>query len=118
MRNKKWARLPAYVTGSVNQELLRENEDLAAENRILRAKLPRKLRLGTPERSTLAEIENRWGRKMLVEVACVAKPDRILAWHRKIVAKEVDGGKPKKRGDAVESRHGLGGLLKYYGRAA
>jgi putative transposase len=34
MRNKKWLRLLAYVTGSVNQELLLQNEYLAAENRI------------------------------------------------------------------------------------
>ena len=41
MRNKKWVRrLLAYVTGSVNQELLLQN---AAENRILRAKLPSRL---------------------------------------------------------------------------
>jgi len=40
MRNKKWVRLLAYVTGTVNQELLLQNEYLAAENRILRAKLP------------------------------------------------------------------------------
>ena len=39
MRNKKWVRLLAYVTGSVNQELLLQNEYLAAENLILRAKL-------------------------------------------------------------------------------
>jgi len=31
MRNKKWVRLLAYVTGSVNQELLLQNEYLAAE---------------------------------------------------------------------------------------
>jgi len=35
MRNKKWVQLLAYVTGSVNQELLLQNEYLAAENRIL-----------------------------------------------------------------------------------
>jgi putative transposase len=45
MRSKKWVRLPAYLTGSVNQELLLQNEYLAAENRILRAKLPSRLRL-------------------------------------------------------------------------
>jgi hypothetical protein len=32
-----WARLLAYVTGTVNQELLLRNEYLAAENRILRS---------------------------------------------------------------------------------
>jgi len=77
MRNKKWVRLLAYVTGSVNQELLLQNEYLAAENRILRAKLPSRLRLPDPERATLAEIGKRVGRKALREVARVAKPDTI-----------------------------------------
>ena len=93
MRNKKWVRLLAYVTGSVNQELLLQNEYLAAENRILRAKLPTKLRLSNPERATLAEIGKRLGRKVLAEVACVAKPDTILAWYRKLVANKFDGSK-------------------------
>ena len=46
-----------YVTGSVNQELLLQNEYLAAENRILKdGALPSRLRLSYPERTTLAEI--------------------------------------------------------------
>jgi hypothetical protein len=63
------ARLLAFVTGLVNQELLLQNEYLAAENRILRAHLPARLRLSDPERSTLAEIGKRLGRKALKEVA-------------------------------------------------
>src|SRR5450631_4106915 len=90
MRNKKWVRLLAYVTGSVNQELLLRNEYLAAENRILRAKLPSRLRLSNPERTTLAEIGKRLGRKALRDVACVAKPDTILAWYRRLVAEKFD----------------------------
>src|SRR6202166_3910008 len=93
MRNKKWVRLLAYVTGSVNQKLLLQNEYLAAENLILRAKLPSRLRLSDPERATLAEIGRRVGRKALREVACVAKPDTILAWYRRLVAKKFDGSK-------------------------
>src|SRR5450755_2602779 len=93
MRNKKWVRLLAYVTGSVNQELLLQNEYLVAENRILRAKLPSRLRLSNPERATLAEIAKRLGRKALREVACVAKPDTILAWYRRLVAEKFDGSK-------------------------
>jgi putative transposase len=93
MRNSKWLRLLAYVTGSVNQELLLRNEYLAAENRILRAKLPSRLRLNDPERITLAEIGKRLGRKALREVACVAKPDTILAWYRRLVAQKFDGSK-------------------------
>ncbi len=56
MKDNKWARLLAYITGMVNQEMLLQNEYLAAENRILRAQLPKRLRLSDPERSTLAEI--------------------------------------------------------------
>ena len=62
MKDNTWARLLAYVTGLVNQELLLRNEYLAAENRILRAHLPARLRLTDPERSTLAEIGKRLGR--------------------------------------------------------
>jgi hypothetical protein len=76
------------VTGSVNQELLLRNEYLAAENRILRAKLPARLRLSNPERTTLAEIGKRLGRKALGEVASVAKPDTVLAWYRKLIAQQ------------------------------
>src|SRR5262245_42205835 len=50
-----WARLLAFVTGLVNQELLLRNEYLVAENRILRAHLPSRLRLSDAGRSTLAE---------------------------------------------------------------
>src|ERR1700692_606768 len=93
MRNSRWVRLLAYVTGSVNQELLLRNEYLAAENRVLRAKLPARLRLSNPERITLAEIGTRIARKALREVACVAKPDTILAWYRKLIAQKFDGSK-------------------------
>jgi putative transposase len=93
MRNSRWVRLLAYVTGSVNQELLLRNEYLASENRILRAKLPARLRLSDPERITLAEIGKRLGRKALQEVACVAEPDTILAWYRRLIARKFDGSK-------------------------
>jgi hypothetical protein len=43
MKENRWARLLAYVTGLISQELLLKNEYLAAENRILRAQLPARL---------------------------------------------------------------------------
>ena len=91
MRNSKWVRLLAYVTGSVNQELLLQNEYLAAENRILRTKLPARLRLSDPERVTLAEVGKRVGRKAMREIASVAKPDTILAWYRKLIEDSGEG---------------------------
>ena len=93
MRNARWLRLLAYVSSSVNQEILLRNEYLVAENRILREKLPSRPRLSNPERATLAEIGKRLGHKALGEVACVAKPDTILAWYRRLVAQKFDGSK-------------------------
>jgi hypothetical protein len=93
MKENNWMSLLAYVTGLVNQELLLQNEYLAAENRILRAHLPALLRLSDPERSMLAEIAKRLGRKALVQVVSVARPDTILAWYRKLTAYKFDGSK-------------------------
>ena len=59
----------ADATGLVNQRLLLQSECLAAENRILCSHLPPRLRLSDPERSTLAEIGKRFGRKELQLVA-------------------------------------------------
>jgi putative transposase len=79
-----WARVLAYVTGTVDQELLARNEYLAAENRTLQ--LNGRLKLSDVERATLGEIGHRLGRTALAEVATVAKPDTILAWYRKLAA--------------------------------
>src|SRR5215469_16130660 len=96
MKQSKWIRLLGYITGLINQELLVQNEYLAAENRALRAHLPARLRLSDPERSTLAEVGKRLGRKALAQVACVAKPDTILAWYRRLIAQKFDGSKNRR----------------------
>ena len=64
MKDNTCIRLLAYLTGLVNQQLLLQNEYLAAENRILRAHLPARFRLSNPETSTLAEIGKRMGRSL------------------------------------------------------
>jgi putative transposase len=91
-----WARILAFVTGMVDQELLARNEYLAAENRILKAQLQGRLKLTDAERATLGEIGHRLGRKALAEVANVARPDTILAWYRKLVARKFDGSKARR----------------------
>jgi hypothetical protein len=95
MKGNQWARLLAYVTGLVNQELLLQNEYLVAENRVLRGHLPARLRLSDPERRTLAEIGKRLGRKALAKVACAAKPDTILSWYRRLIARKFDGSQSR-----------------------
>ena len=72
-----WARILAYITGTVNQELLLHNEHLAAENRILKAQLKTPLRLADEKRITLAEIVYRLDRKALEDVANATKPDTM-----------------------------------------
>ncbi len=52
----EWARILAYITGTVDQELLLRNEYLAAENRILKFQLKGRLRLSDVERAKLDEI--------------------------------------------------------------
>jgi putative transposase len=98
-----WARVLAYVTGTVDQELLARIEYLAAENRILKAQLKGRLKLSDAERATLAEIGHRLARKALAEVATVARPDTILAWHRRLMARKFDGSKAR-RGPKVAGR--------------
>jgi putative transposase len=65
-----WARILAYVTGTVDQELLARNEYLAAENGILKAQLKGRLKLSDAERAS-------------------------LAWCRKLVARKLDGSKAR-----------------------
>ena len=88
-----WARLLAYVTGTVNQELLLRNEYLATENRILRGQIKGGLLLSEGEKATLAEIGHRMGQRALEDVAATAKPDTILGWDRKLVANKSDVSK-------------------------
>jgi hypothetical protein len=64
-----WARILSLVSGLVNQELLLRNEYLSAENRILRAHLPARLRLSDAGLSSLGEIAQRLGLKALQEIA-------------------------------------------------
>ena len=91
--------LLAYITGTVDQELLLRNEYLVTENRMLRNQITGRVRLTDAERKTLAEIGQKLGKQALTEVAHIVKPDTILAWHRKLVAQKFDGS---------QQRNGLG----------
>ena len=92
-----WPRILAYITGTVDQELLLRNEYLAAENRILKNQLKGRLLLSDPEKKTLAEIGHRLGRKALADVANAARPDTIMGWLRKLAAQKFDGSKGRKK---------------------
>ena len=88
-----WKTMLAYISGSVDEELLLRNEYLVAENRILRNQIKGRLRLNDGERRTLAEIGQRLGNRALEAVANIVKPETVLGWHRRLVAKKFDGSK-------------------------
>jgi putative transposase len=90
-----WKQLLAYITGSVDQELLLRNEYLVTENRLLRKQIPGRVRLSDGERKTLAEIGKQLGKQALQEVATIVTPDTILAWHRKLIAQKCDGSQQR-----------------------
>ena len=92
----EWKTLLAYITGSVDQELLLRNEYLVTENRMLRQQIPGRVRLTDAERKTLAEIGKKLSRQALEEVASIVTPDTILAWHRTFVAQKFDGSQQRK----------------------
>src|SRR5580704_873733 len=91
-----WARILAYVTGTVDQDLLARNEYLATENRIIKAQLKGRLKFSDAERGVLGEIGHRLGRKALADVATIARPDTILGWYRKLIARKFDGSKARR----------------------
>ena len=51
-----WKTLLAYITGTVDQDLLLCNEYLVTENRILRSQIPGRVRLSHGERKAVGEI--------------------------------------------------------------
>src|SRR5437016_4037461 len=101
-----WARLLAYVTGIVDQELLLRNECLMAENRILRGQIKGRLLLSEGEKGTLAEIAHRLPRKALEDVAAAAKPDTILGRYRKLIANKFGGSKLRRSVGHPKARSG------------
>jgi transposase InsO family protein len=91
-----WKTLLAYITGSVDQELLLRNEYLVTENRILRHQITGRVPLTHGNREILAAIGHKLGKQALQEVATIVKPDTILAWHRKLMAQKFDGSKQRR----------------------
>jgi len=62
-----WARILAYITGTVDQELLLGNEYLASENRILKAQLKGRFLLSDAERASLWQKSvTGWGARRFV----------------------------------------------------
>lgn len=75
-----WKTLLAYISGSIDEELIKRNEYLAAENRILRSHIEGRLRLTNPERITLAKLgKNDSGD---FSISTIERPYKYFDWTR------------------------------------
>ena len=83
-----WTTLLAYITGSVDQELLRRHEYLVMENRLLRHRVTGRGRLSDGEHKALAEIGKKLGKKALERVGAAA------VCHSVVCAKVSGGSAP------------------------
>lgn len=91
-----WKRMLACVTGEIEASLLARVEYLIEENRILRNQIGRRVSLTDGERRILAERAIALG-KLMADTVTIVKPDTILKWHRRLVARKFDGSKFKKK---------------------
>jgi hypothetical protein len=85
------------VYGPINDEFVAENPQGDA---LTRWKYQRYMQdyllLSDAEKKTLADIGYQLGRKALEAVANTAKPDTILGWYRKLVARKFDGSEARR----------------------
>jgi hypothetical protein len=91
-----WKKLLGSLSESVDAELRLRNAYLAAENRILRQQIPGRVQLSDGDRHALAEVGQQLGRKALEEIATIARPDTILAWHRTFLVQQDNSYTPPK----------------------
>src|ERR1039457_2620504 len=91
-----WKRMLAYITGSVNEDLLRRIEYLLEENRVLRHQIDKRILLTDHEHRTLAEKAVALG-ELMADTVTIVKPETILKWHRRLVAQKFDGSRFRKR---------------------
>ena len=90
-----WKQLLGHITGLVDEELRLRNAYLVAENRILRHHIKGRVPLTDAERKTLAEMGQKLGRQALAEIATIATPDTILAWHHTFATQTCDRFPPR-----------------------
>jgi transposase len=90
-----WKHLLESASESVNDHLRLRNAYLRAENRILRQQIDGRVHLTDSERKELAGIGVQLGRQALAEIATVAAPDTIFAWHRKFAEQQGHSSPPR-----------------------
>ena len=78
------------IAGWINQHQQQVIEYLMEENRVLREQMgTRRMRFSDDQRRRLAVKAKQLGRKLLSQVATIVTPETLLAWHRKLIAKNT-----------------------------
>ena len=92
----EWQRIHSYITGSIDEELRIRNEYLAAENRILRSKIPGRVPLDDSDRATLAQIGKRLGLKALRDRSTfiTERPDKYFGPTGLMIIGRMTGSSP------------------------
>ena len=96
VREMDWKKLLGSTTASVDEEIRLRNAYLVAENRIFRQQITGRVQLTDGDRQALAELGQQLGKQALAEIATLAKPDTILAWHRTCADQQGNRSQPHK----------------------
>ncbi len=94
-----WSHFPlvALVARLLCRELTQENEYLRTENRVLRSKLPDRVRFTDEERRSFVDVVLEMERKLMRQVVSIVQPDTILAWQRRLEKRKWDYSDRRKR---------------------
>lgn len=93
----EWLSLPVIATIArlLCRELTLQNEYLRLENKILKSRLPGRIRFTDDERRSLVDAALAMGRKLMETVVNIVKPTTILAWQRRLEKAKWDYSQKK-----------------------
>ena len=84
------------LAGWLNQQQQDVIDYLQEENRVLRKQLGgKRLRFSDDQRLRLAVRAKKLGWRMLHDLTTIVTPATLLAWHRKLIARNYDGNKQR-----------------------
>jgi len=98
-RGLDWTSLPVIATVArlLCRDLTLQNEYLRLENRILKEKVPGRIRFTDEERRSLAEAALAMGRSLMKEVVGIVKPETSLAWQRRLERQKWDYSRRRRK---------------------
>ncbi len=87
------------LAGWMSQQQQDVIDYLQEENRVLREQLgSKRLRLNDDQRRRLPVKAKKLGRRVLLELTTIVKPETLLAWHRRLIAQKYDSSKQRGAG--------------------